>query len=409
VEQSEPALGVVEGRRSTPRRVWLGLVVVYVVVLVLFEPKLLRPGVVFDGRHNTQIVEAESWWNGRLDLPARRWDTALWEDRAYSHFPVMFTLIAAVFVPLCAGVPQWAMVLLVLVPVPLLAYALFLRRTSSPFWAALLAIGLVCGTSAWPVMKKTVTGGIPYQVNHTLALIGLLILLVEYYGRRRIVVLGLGLLIATMSRQLTMAFLAPLILLALDARLVRRARSRIAAIAIICVIVVGVPLVINTLKFGHPLQTGYKLIYEGREEDGFARDAKIHGLFAAHFLPRNLYYMNLGLPRLQRTKEAGKPEPNTVGSGIWWTTPLLIWVLVDCRRLWRDRESRVMLASCAFIFTALMFFHATGSDQRGYNRFSLDFLPVMLAVGAPSCLRGRRRWVSLLMVVWSVAYFRWMI
>lgn len=420
--------------------------VVYLTFLVLVDAKLWRPGVIFTGRENIQIVEARSWWSGRLDLPERVHDTALHEGRIYSHFPPMFTLIAAALVPFFAGVPHWFVVVVLVLPLPWLAYSLFRRLTGSRWWAALLAIGLICGTSLWPVIDRTLRGGAPYQLNHTLAVLGTLAFLTEYFDRKRVWVAALGLLLATLSRQMTMALLIPLAWMALrrfpalepaasraatvrertvvpgaecreervetavmaERRLAPRIVQLVAAVALI----VGAPMLLNALKFGSPFETGYRLIYEGRD-DGFARDAREHGLFSAAFVPRNLYYANLGFPRRHVITVAGREEvhwrPNVQGTGIWWTTPLLLWLFVDLRRILRDPARRALLLAAAVTYAALLFFHATGADQRGYNRFSLDYLPVLLAVVAPWACTGRRRWAAPLLVAWSVVYFRWMI
>ena len=65
--------------------------------------------------------------------------------------------------------------------------------------------------------------------------------------------------------------------------------------------------------------------------------------------------------------------------------------------------------AAGLVYGMLLFWHATGAVQRGFNRYSLDYLPVLLALVAPTCCVGWRRWVSLAMVGWSVLYFRWRI
>ena len=398
--------------RPLRREVWLGALLVLVVVFGLRETEIWRPEVVLDGRHNIQIAEAAAWREGRLDLPERLWDTALQNNRVYSHFPILFTAIAWVLLPLCGGVPHGFMLFFLAVPIVLLAYVLFYRATASPLWGAVLAIGFVCGTSTWTVIHKSFMGGGAYYPNHVLATLGLLILLTEYYGRRRGWMCGLGLFVATMSRQLTAAFAIPLVWLVLRDQPPAQRRRQLITLAVVGVVVAGVPLAVNTLKFGSPLQTGYMPIYAGRT-DSFAIDAHEHGLFSPYFVPRNLYYMNLGLPRLHRIEMAGRPEYHLVhnikGTGIWWTTPLLLWLWFDFRRIWERPAARSLLAAAVLVFVGLMFFHTTGEEQRGYNRFALDFMPALLAVIAPTCFAGRRRWVSLAMVMWSVVYFRWLV
>ena len=307
-------LGGSGGREESRRAIWLGAVVVLRACGLLIEAKLWRPDTTFTIKHNVQIAEAGAWWQGRLDLAERRWDTALKDGRVYSCYPPLFSFIAALLWPVFQGVPHGFVVLLVL-PIPLLAYVLFRRRTGSVAWGALLAVGLVCGTSAFPVFDKTLRGASHYYINHALAMIGLLILLIESFGRRRVWVAGVGLIATALSRQLTVAYLLPLIWLAmhrpgasggidepdLPGGCAGRGRSgRLTVVVVTGLIIVAVHMTVNTLKFGSPLDTGYSYIFNDRSGDRFADDVAAHGLFSPHYVPRNLYYTNLGFPQLHR-------------------------------------------------------------------------------------------------------------
>jgi hypothetical protein len=391
---------------------WLAVVVVYIVAAVLLETSVWRPDEVFGARNNTQIAEAESWWNGRLDLAEKQWDTATVGARHYSHFPILFSVIAAAAVPLFGGVPHWLVLVVVVLPIPVLAFRLFRTLVGCPGWAALLTIGLLCGTSLWPVLDQVLRGATPYHVNHALATIGLLVLLGEVFGKRRLWLACAGLLIAALSRQLTIAFILPLCLMAWDSKGGGRRARRFVPLLLVVLVACGVPAIFNSLKFGHPLDTGYLRIYENRD-DALAEKARQHGLFAARFVPENLYHMNVGLPRLHRIEMAGKEEihirPNRICTGIWWTTPILLFLFFDLRRILSDSRCRSVLLAAAVILTVLLFFHGAGQDQRGFNRFSLDFLPGLLALVAPVCVAGRARWISPFMVAWSVLYFGWLI
>ncbi|MFQ5590110.1 MAG: hypothetical protein ACE5HE_03000 [Phycisphaerae bacterium] len=397
-------------RERVARSDWLGLLLVLVVFVLLSEARLWRPETVYGIGANFQIAEAQAWWDGHIDLPERRHDTALVDGKVYSHFPVMFTILAAALVPFFHGVPHWFMVALSL-SVPTLCYVLFRTLTRSAWWGALTAIGYVCGTSAWPVLHKTIATASPYYVNITLGNIGLLMLLIAFTRRRSIWLGAAGLVVAVLSRQLIVAFALPLVWWAVRDTPPGRRRSQLTALGVLGVVAAGGQLALNALKFGHPLETGYLLIYEGRD-DGFAVDARTHGLFSPHFVPRNLYYTNLGLPELHRITVAGEEQwylrRNLTCTGIWWTTPLLVWLLIDIRRIVAEPAARSLLISAGTVYTALLFFHATGAFQNGYNRFSLDYMPALFAIICPACFTGRRRWISIVMIAWSVAYFRWL-
>ncbi len=419
-EESSSSLSATTGAARQPgltsrRQVWLGAVLVLVVFLTLLEGKLWRKPELFVARHNVQIAEATAWLDGRLHLSERTWDTAPVDGRAYSHLPVLFTLLAAAVVPVFEGVPRWFIFIVVVLPIPILSYRLGLRRTGSPLWGAVLAIGFVCGTSAWPVIVRSLRGGGPYFINHTLATVGLLIFLTEYFGQRRVWLCGLGLIVATLSRQMTAAFAIPLLFLAVWHPTSERRWLRLGQLAAVGLVIAAVPLGMNLVKFGNPLDTGYLRIYEGRERprDKLALDANTYGLFSAHFVPRNLYYMNIGPPKILRIRTLDghrrRLRPNVMGTGIWWTTPLLVWLFVDFRRILSNPEAGLLLASAGLVYLGLLFFHATGYAQLGYNRFSLDFLPALFALIAPGCFTGRRRWISLAMIAWSIVYFRCLI
>jgi hypothetical protein len=409
-------------------RTFFGAAAVLIAFVVLCQARFWRPDELFTITENIQIGEAQSWWMGRLDLPERKWDSALYNGRVYSHFPPMFSFIAAAAVPFFGGVPHWFIVLVIVLPVPLLAYALFLRRTGSALWGAFLAIGLVCGTSALPVLDKTLRGCSPYYVNQTLATAGILLFLCEFFGQRRVWPAAVGIATAALSRQLSIAYLIPLGWLALtpgDAdrnpnperkRRAETPRRRLGFGGVMAVVlgtflvVAAVPMTLNALKFETPLESGYRYIYAGRTNDRLAEDAQRYGLFSPHFLTRNLYYAHIGPPELHKIEIGGEQQqflrPNPWGTGIWWTTPLLGWLFVDGRRLMRDRAARVLLSAAALVFVALMLFHNTGYEQRGFNRYSLDYLPALIALIAPGCLETpRRRWLTAGVLAWSVLYF----
>jgi hypothetical protein len=391
------------------RRAVAGLLATLVVVAVATEARLVRRELV----DNVQVAEAHAWWQGRLDLPERQHDTAEVDGLVYSHFPPAMTILAWALIPIWGGVPGMVLVL-ALLAVAAVAYGLLLRRSGSPVWAAGLTIGLVVGTSLWPVMNRAINGASPYYVNHALAALGMLVLLTEYFGRRRVWLAGLGFVLAAWSRQLTIAYALPLLWMAWrerpgDGGQARSIRLAVAG-ACVAVVVVGTAT-LNALKFGNPLDSGYARIYEGRT-DQVALDAAEHGVFSVHFVPRNLYYANIGLPRVTSIEVAGQPQwhvrPNLFGTGIWWTTPLLVGLWLRLRAIWRSADDRVLLLAAAAVFGALMLFHNTGWEQRGFNRFSLDYVPALFVLAVPPVLAGRTRWWVAGAVVWSVVYFRFL-
>jgi hypothetical protein len=460
---------------------------------LLCDAGLYRPHHNFTITENIQVAEAQAWWAGRLDLPERKWDSALYNGRVYSHFPPAFSFLSALAVPLFDGVPHWFLLLVVVVPIPLLAYFLMARLVPNSGdaaqrrgWCVVLAVGLVCGTSALPVLEKALRGGSPYMVNQAIALSGVLLFLVAYFGNKNVWVAGLGVVVAAWSRQMTVVYLLPLGWMiwertrrsetesvgamvpsapagagleedradhglrcappvatlpgpvrgrpigedipgpdasspdTVGGRLASAhgsVRSRLARhgvpaakLCTVAALALGVPMGLNWLKFEHPLESGYMYVYEGREDDVFVRDARAHGLFSPWYIPRNLYYANLGFPEIQRITRGEHREwyvvPNDWGTGIWWTTPLLLYLFANRRRIIGLPRERALLAGAGLAYIGLMLYHSTGFVQRGLNRYSLDYLPVLYALAAPlSVATAKRRWLTGGLIAWGVFYF----
>ncbi|HEY3242820.1 MAG TPA: hypothetical protein VGM03_05655 [Phycisphaerae bacterium] len=442
------------------RHVLLAGALVYAASYACSSFRWWRPERAFNAGDNQNIAEARSWLRGRLDLivdevsfpdpndTGRPWDTAWFAGRVYNHLPPLATLL---FAPLMLlfdeRVPHVLVIALTVLAMPALALRMFLNCTERVWPAALLTLAFMLGTSILPVAYRAATVGHAYYVNQLLATNGLLVFLGEYFGRRRICLAGIGLIIAFWSRQLTLGYTLPFLWMAGHAdrnvgvpasgRQTCRPEARTTRprgrVIIACLLVAGmlsVPLLLNWLKFRDPFQSGYAYIYVGRNE-AFARDAQ-YGIFSPHFVPRNLYWMNVGLPRIvqagglyfrqedddrwdcgydARLRAAGwmYHRVNHVATGIWWTTPLLLYLFVDGRRIWRDPARRMLLLAAALVYVGLLLYHGTGRLQSGYNRYSLDYLPPLFAIIAPQVFMARRQWITLVLIGWSILYFQWLI
>lgn len=397
--------------RAGRLRFWGGALVVFFCFAALTPRPLWQPHRILSARENIQIGEAQAWLQGRMDLPVRVHDTALFEGRVYSYFPPMFSLIAATMVPFFDGVPHLLVVTLVAAAL-LLTYVLMQQLTHSQLWSVVLTLGLICGTSAWPVIDEVLRGAPPYHINHLLSMIGLLMLLTQYFGPRSVWIGLIGLAMTALSRQLTVVFALPLAFMAYHPGNVGSRSRRVALAAVGCLVIGGGYLWLNAMKFGHPLTTGYMLNHEGRD-DVFAREAREHGTLSLHWIPRNLYYANIGLPQVHSIHAAGKDKvyvrPNRMGTGIWWTSPILLWLFFDARRIAGDPKRLPIVFAAASLFGLLMLWHATGAEQRGYNRYSLDYMPALFALIVPGCLAEGRRLVTVAFMLWSIVYFVWIL
>lgn len=402
---------------------------IYVAVLVIVGPRVRLSQWELRPQDNQAAAEALAWLDGRLDLPERGADCGRVGDKFYSPFPPLLTLLCfAVFGlnKLLFGDPGAFYGLLyaglVAVPIPALFYGVFRSIGQPRGWAALLTVGAIAGTCLWRVAAMAQRGWI-YADQHLLSQIGMAILLIDLFGRQRLWLGGIGVLVTAWSRQLTVFYAAALLWTAWRSSLAAPARRRSIGIAVVAPLAVTAlaPMTLSYFKYGNPLESGYRYIFEDRHTDSIALQARNADggidVFATRFIPYNAYQMYVCPPRFEWSDLSGlQVQGLGGGTGIWWTTPLFVLLLIDARRWWSDPLRRVLVLCSVAVQCGLLMYHHNGYDDAGYSRYSLDFTLVWLAVLAPGTggvivgAEGRPRLdgrgiFTVGCIAWSVFYF----
>lgn len=357
---------------------------------------------------NSNLAEAQAWRSGRLDLAARTLDTAYVDGRVYNVFPPLFSffgyaaasLLDLQQMPVDPLYRPWH-VAFVALPVPLAGFWAFLRLTQDPAKAALLAFAWIAGTPLLPCAQIAGGGGVS-STNHVLSQTGLMLMLAASRPRFNVAAGVAGVLIAGLTRPQTLLLALPLLYDAWkegEARRVLRMTAIVAAAALAAAAI----LVLNKLKFGSFFEMGYGFIYEGRTDE-IARRAAI-GLFSLEHVPRNAWFMNVAFPSLRIDANGLRLLPDSHGASIWWTTPLLLYVVLDVRRWWADSSRRWWMLATFVLIALILTYHNTGYVQPGHYRFALDFIPVWLGLTAAWMWRGRRLPWTIAAITWSCIYF----
>lgn len=373
-------------------------------------------------KSNHGLLEAKAWRAGRLHLVptkpdpqvgrGRPRDTAYRDGKVYNVFPPLFTFISTGVLALqdMQGITgaeaekfyaPWY-VMLVALPLPVVGFWAFRNATGRSEWAAVLTAYWILGT---PLLKMLVNCQVGEQneMNHVLSNTGLLLIIGDLFGRRRIWPSALGLLICVWTRQLTILYL-PAMAWAAWTAVVHRWRG-VVMLGASAVIGLGALAVLNQLRFGSVWDTGYSSIYAGRN-DMYARRAALYGRpFDPRFIPRNAYWMNLALPELREVGRSLDITGEADGASIWITSPLLLFALWDWKRWWREPARRWFMLCSFGVILAFLSYHNTGSVQRGFYRFALDFIPVWLAVIGQFLFSARRVWITAACLGWSGLYF----
>jgi hypothetical protein len=286
---------------------------------------------------------------------------------------------------------------------------MFARCTGSPVWTAVWTLYWLIGSPMLPALERCGDGAM-YFVNHALSQTGLLLLLggVLSRPRPRVGVSLVGLVLASWSRHLTFLYVVALLWAVFRRFEPGRRWPRLVAIALVAALIVGLPLVLNTLKFGHPLDAGYGYIFKDMQT---AADTKVQqwGLFNLHYLQKDAWHLFCAVPGL-----SGELLPtlriewefSEHGNSILFTTPVLLFILFDVRRWWKDGLSRWLMVPTAGVLVAILTYQNTGYYQPGFHRFALDFLLPWMVVIAGRTATPRRTWLIAVMLAWSVAYFQ---
>ncbi|HVP10872.1 MAG TPA: hypothetical protein VMV94_06735 [Phycisphaerae bacterium] len=383
----------------------------------MLGPKLRLSQWQIASESTAALAEGEAWLQGRLDIPLphtpdllhnRLHDTAYYNGKVYNVFPPLMTILTVLLSPLhhLIEAPEgywlpWPYTLLAFWPLPIIGFIVFRRQVHSAAWAGLLTLAWMGGTAVLPNLHFAQTGLLG-QVDHVVSQTGLLIFTADLLGRRRIWPALIGLAIATWTRQLTLLYGLPLLWLAWS-----QGRRRFVT-GIVGLAIIAAPLLtLNWLKFGNPLEFGYRYIYAGRDTDDLAQRCLKYGVFSPHFVGENAYYMFAAPPYIAVSPtQIQITGDNQYGTSLWITTPLALFVFISAAAWWRDKTRRILMLGTLPVLFGLLCYHNPGFLESGYSRFALDFLPIWLLVVAPWTRNGWRTWLTLLCTAWSLLYFQ---
>ena len=413
--QPEP----VKARPSPRWQTWACFILMVVACYAVAGPRVRPSQWMITADNSAPFREALAWHNGRLDLADqgpdplsdRLHDTAYVAEtgKVYSVTPPLLTMIcfAAALIDRAVLGDEEPSVIgpLLFAPIvlgPLLATAFWAFRTQTPDsrWAAFLAFAFVAATANYPLAAWSQGGNAGY-VHHLLSQTGILLIAGDVLGRRRMWPAAIGLVIAVWSRQMTVFYALPMI--AVAAASTHKKRQLPIALAA-TVVTVGTLLALSHLKFGSPLETGYRLIYEGRDDDLALRARQ--GLFRPKWTADNIGYLIWRLPGIEFGHLGLSVSGHAHGNSLLFSMPVVVLVFVAWRAWWPDRRRRWLMLATVPILMGILMYHAPGFRSNGCYRFGMDYVPVWLMAAAPALVAPKLRWWTLGCVAWSVVYFQ---
>lgn len=363
-------------------------------------------GRLWRGADYTHFVYlAQSFLEGRLDVPRLPFhDLTPWGDRWYVAFP---PLPAVLLMPLVAlfGLPaavKYSAAFSILVGVAGVAAVRWMlgRLDLAPSLARALTLLFGLGTVYW---YSSVSADVWY-LAHVVSLPFMAGYVGESLGRRRPLVAGLLLVLASWARTTTVlgaVFYAVLMIDDVRSGRVKRgdALRRLTSFGVVLALGVVLMFAYNYARFDDGLNFGYEtMAVSGPVADDIGR----YGQFDRRFVPRNLFYALLGnVAPMEPAGDDMRPWDRYAidpwGASIFLTTPAFLYLFRA-----RPREAVGVAAwiSTVLIAIPLLMYYNTGWVQWGY-RFSMDLLPfliVLLAFG----MRRRLTWAGAGLIALSI-------
>jgi len=350
------------------------------------------------GDKNLYVHQAQAFLQGRLDIEARLHDTAVYDGKSYVSFPPFPALLLLPFV-LLLGVEGTKTVLISII-ISLLNVALLIKILQKleidPNHILWTVAAFFLGTAYWSSVRSS--SGV-WFFAHIVAVGCMFLAVSEALGRGSGVLTGLFLGMAFLSRQLSVyhaIFLGAALLQNPRYAGKRSKLTNVTGFIGAFGLCVGVYLVFNWLRFDNVLDTGYAHIpLMGHLKERVDR----LGLFNIAYVPFNLAYMFLQGFHL----EFVPPTYLTVvgvdpfGTAITFASPFILaafWAkqitpapTADGRAAGDDIRGRKNLLGAAWASVCLtlihvLFYYNNGSLQWNAQRFSLDFLPVLIILVA---------------------------
>jgi 4-amino-4-deoxy-L-arabinose transferase-like glycosyltransferase len=373
------------------RRALLVLLAVLALGLSLRRPHYAGP--------NLYGLQAQSWLEGRLDVPGPVEDVSRYGDRYYVAFPPFPSVVVLPVVALTGHerAPYRALALGLSVLAAWAAWRVLRRLEIPPQERPWLVAALLAGTAFWSCAVQS--EGV-WFLAHVVAVTCSLLALDEALGKGRGGLAGLWAGLAFLSRQLCV-YLVPFIAVAVWLRHAEAGRRRQVLQAGLALGVAGACtlayLWLNAARFGNPLDTGYA----GMPLSDFL-DARVarYGLFHPAYVPFNFFHMFLEGPHFVfgGPRQLAPQGMSDLGTSLTLASPF-VFVALAARG-----ERPFRLAAWGTVLLALvhmLHYYNNGYVQVNAQRFSLDFLPVLWVLVALGTRRLEpRHWKGL--VAWSI-------
>lgn len=359
-------------------------------LFVLSMVPAARNAKYYDSMHLLQVC---AWLEGKWNLSNYMHDVAVYQDKYYSPFPPFPALLLTPFVVILGlNYTNTVIIALFFTWLNILLLHKVLQKinqtnVSNAWWI----VAFFAGTGYW---WACISSNSVYYFSHIVAVTALIAML--YAMQFRLFWLAACMLaIAFLTRQMTIFFYI-LFLFSFYNSAYRNSFKQWGLVNLPIVLGVIIYLAYNYVRFESPFETGYK--YVSSEALFHAELVKKYGIFHIIYVPYNFYYMFLQGFSIEMSPPFywKNVQVNPYGTSLIAASP---FVLLAFFANYKNRLNIAAAVSVLIILTFTLMYQNNGWVQYNTQRFTLDFLPVLMLLvidGARNSLSSK--WIKGLIV-----------
>lgn len=353
----------------------------FLLLASLFLIGSLLPKIRSDtGEHNLHVHQAKAFLQGRFDIPQYYHDVAVYKERYYSPFPPFPALVLLPIVALFGvSSTKATLVSIILSALNIIVLTRLLKKldidSKSIPW---IVAAFFLGTAYWLSVYNS--SGV-WFFAHVVAVTCMLLALSEVFGNGRGVLAGLLLGMAFLSRQLFIYSTLFLCVVLWENPHFNTRRGKFGNILGFMLSVgfcLGIYLAYNWIRFGNILDTGYSyLLLSGFLKERFER----FGLFHPAYVPFNFIHMFLQGFHITFSPPTylGGMQMDPFGTSLAFASP---FVFIAFRAKWKRSLLWAAWTSITMSLIHILLYCCNGWIQVNAQRYSLDFLPILILLVA---------------------------
>jgi 4-amino-4-deoxy-L-arabinose transferase-like glycosyltransferase len=328
------------------------------------------------GEKNLYVYQADAFLHGQLDITQYHQDVAIYNGRIYVPFPPFPALLLLPFVAIL-GVAS-TKVMFVSIALSILSVFLLmqiLKKLDIDLkYIPWIVASFFLGTGYWSAVLRSSS---VWFFAHVVSVTCMFLAINEAFGKGRGLLIGFFLGLAFLSRQLSIYFIFFLfaVLLVKPSSNTRKLNiSNVLGFVVVLGFCISVYLVFNWMRFENIFDTGYSYI----SLPGFLKErVEKYGMFNIVYVPFNFLYMFLQGFHVEFSSPTylSGISMDPFGTAITFASPFVFFAFFA---KWKKSLLLAAWFSVGLSLTHMLLYYNNGYVQANTQRFSLDFLPVLI-------------------------------